>query len=99
MRLKILRMKNNSILSEQIRENFSAIEGINCIETNPVTGSVLLYYNPKQIATPDSTHSILKTFASLFPEIDSDILKNVLKHLQTGQKESTKRKAEKKFVP
>lgn len=45
-----------------------------------MTGSVLLYYNPKQIASHFSTNSILKTFTDLFPEIDSDPIKNWLKH-------------------
>ena len=74
-------MKNNSILSEQIREEFSSIEGINCIETNSMTGSVLLYYNPKQITSHDSVNSILKAFSKLFPDINSDSIKNLFKHL------------------
>ena len=73
-------MKNNSILSEQIRKNFSSIKGINGIETNFMTGSVLLYYNPKQIAYHCSANSILKAFTDLFPDIDSDPIKNWLKH-------------------
>ena len=80
MRLKIVKMKNNSILSEQIRANFSSIKGINGIETNLMTGSVLLYYNPKQIASHCFANSILKAFTDLFPDIDSDPIKNWLKH-------------------
>lgn len=74
-------MKNNLILSEQIREKFSSIEGIQHIETNPMTGSVLFYYDRKQITSSLSLNSILNAFIELFPDMDSDPLKDWLMHL------------------
>lgn len=75
VRLKIARVKHNPALAVEIRKRFSAIQGILQVDANPVTSSVLLIYDPKDIVSLDSLGSFLKTFTCLFPEVNLEHIK------------------------
>jgi len=75
VRLKIARVKHDPALATEIQKRFSAIQGILQVDANPVTSSVLLIYDPKEIVSLDSLGSFLKTFTSLFPEVNLEHIK------------------------
>jgi hypothetical protein len=75
VRLKIDRLKHNPALAEEIRKRFSGIQGILHVEANPLTSSVLLIYDPKEVISLASLGSFLETLTSLFPEVNLEEIK------------------------
>lgn len=51
VRVRISKVKGNASLAEEIRQNFSAIAGIQKVEANPLTGSVLVEYDPQMVGS------------------------------------------------
>ena len=78
VRLKVPKMRQNPAFEAEIRDRLSTAKAIQRIEINPVTGSVLLLYNPEEITLPGSLFSLWKSFSSLFPEINFEELKSCL---------------------
>lgn len=49
VRIRLHRLKGSPALAEEVRGRLSAIEGVRSVETNHVTGTVLLQYDPAGI--------------------------------------------------
>lgn len=49
VRIRFHRLKGSPALAEEVRGRLLAIEGIRSVDTNPVTGTVLLRYDPARI--------------------------------------------------
>ena len=47
LRLKVPGAKGNSVFMDQVRAALTSVEGVSEIEVNPVTGSVLVHYDPE----------------------------------------------------
>lgn len=63
IRVKLDAIKGNKTGAEEIRQRLVAIDGITHISTNPVTGSVLLLYDPEALA--GSWDSFLKVAGAI----------------------------------
>lgn len=70
IRLKVSKVKENPALAREIQERLSTIPRIQRVEANPVTGSVLVLYDAREIASLDSLRALSEPFTSLFPGFD-----------------------------
>jgi Heavy metal associated domain 2 len=70
IRVKISRLKGNPVVAREIEAQLSDVQGIQRVEVNLVTGSVLVFYDPEQMAPSDSLFSLAGTFAALFPGLN-----------------------------
>jgi hypothetical protein len=78
VRVKLSRLKNNPAFAREIQERLSGVEGIQRVEVNLVTGSVLLLYDAEGVDPVDSFISLAGTLALLFPELDMSELQTWL---------------------
>jgi len=78
VRFKVPKIKQNPAFEAEIRDRLSTSTAIQRIEINPVTGSILLLYNPEEITLPGPLFSLWKSFSSLFPETNFEELKYCL---------------------
>jgi hypothetical protein len=70
IRLKISRLKDDPALARSIRERLLTVEGVQQVEVNPITGSVLVLYTGTAIRPFDSLSSLMEFFTPLFPDLD-----------------------------
>lgn len=49
VRLKVAGIKNNPGLAQEIKQRLSNKAGVSRVQINPITGSVLMYYDPRVI--------------------------------------------------
>ena len=78
LRLKISRMRRNSVLAAEVQKRLSSIQAIQQVMANPLTGSVLLLYDPKEIFSPGTLGLLLEALSSLFPEFAPEDIKDWL---------------------
>jgi Heavy metal associated domain 2 len=69
VRVKISRLKNNPDLAREIQDCLSGVEGMQRVEVNLITGSVLLLYNAEEMDPLTSFYSLAGILAPLFPEL------------------------------
>lgn len=69
VRVKIAPVKNNPSLAGEVRKKFSAVHGVQQVDANPVTGSVLLTYD-KAIEPLDFLPALSEAFTSVFQQGD-----------------------------
>jgi hypothetical protein len=81
LRLKISRMKRDPVLAAEVQKRLSSVQAIRQVVTNPLTGSVLLLYDPKGIFSPGSLGLLLEALSSLFPEFAPEDIKDWLDSL------------------
>ena len=67
IRVKISRLKGNAALARQIQECLSAVPGIQRVEVNLVTGSLLVLYDAAETDPLDALMALAETFTPLFP--------------------------------
>jgi len=71
VRLKLAQVKGDLELARKAQEKFAAVPGIQKVEANPVTGSLLVLYD---LATPlaaETLEPLAEIFAEFFPEIEA----------------------------
>lgn len=70
IRLKVPQLRENPALASEIQTRLVSASGIRLVETNPTTGSVLVFYETQEFVSPDSLHALAAPLATLFPEVD-----------------------------
>jgi hypothetical protein len=70
VRVKISRVKEDSALAQAVQERLAAVQGIQRVEVNPITGSVLVLYDATALEPFDALVSLAEWFTPLFPECD-----------------------------
>jgi hypothetical protein len=70
LRLKVVEVKGNPALAGAIEDRLGAVRGIRQVETNPVTGSVLVVYAPEEVGSGESLDQLSEALAPLFPGVD-----------------------------
>jgi hypothetical protein len=70
IRVKISRLKDNPAFGREIQQRLSDVQGIQRVEVNLVTGSVLVLYDVAAMDSFDSLISLAGSFAPLFPELN-----------------------------
>jgi hypothetical protein len=67
IRLKVAQVRENPTFASQLRARLGAIQGIQKVEVNPLTGSVLVFYDAKAVASPEALHSFAEPLVALLP--------------------------------
>jgi hypothetical protein len=78
VRLKIAGLKANPDLGTVIQKRLQSVPGIQAVETQPLTGSVLVLFNQQAIVAPASLLTLSETLTDLFPELDQTKLAEFL---------------------
>jgi hypothetical protein len=84
VRIRISKVKGNASLAEDIRQNFSAIAGIHKVEANPLTGSVLVEYDPQTVGSLGSLITMADTFGVLPDGLNPENIEQLLDDLMNG---------------
>ena len=67
LRLKVDALKRQPKLATRLHAHLSAVSGIDRVDVNPRTGSVLLHYNPSALASPAFLDAFSEALGQLFP--------------------------------
>ena len=70
VRLKIPRIKQDSDFRRQVERQFGTVKGIERVDVHPLTGSVVVQFDPERITHADSLIALSQTLSSLFPKLD-----------------------------
>jgi hypothetical protein len=70
VRVKVSRLKEDPAFVREIQERLSVVRGIQQVEVNPVTGSVLVLYDRTTLESPDSLLSLAAWLSSIFPDLE-----------------------------
>lgn len=70
IRIKASKVKENPALAAEIQKRLVAARGVQRVEVNPVTGSVLVFYDAGEVAPLDSLFTLSESFTLLFPGFD-----------------------------
>jgi hypothetical protein len=81
IRLKALPLKGDPALAQQVTSLFSAIQGINHVEANPLTGSLLVLFNPGELRSPASTRQLGEALLTLAPQLNAEKIHSWLQQL------------------
>jgi len=69
VRLRVARVKGNPSLAQRAQKRLANVPGVIQVEAKPVTGSLLIRYDPLQLTFPESWETLSATLAQLFPEM------------------------------
>ena len=69
--LAVSRLKGDHQFAAEFKARFSAINGIQQVEPDPVRGEVVVFYNKKELTSISSLLALKETFSHFFPEIDT----------------------------
>ncbi len=72
VRLRAAELRGQSDLAMHVREKTSQIPGITQVDISTVTGSVLIAYDSKVLARPESLQIMREVMEELFPNLDID---------------------------
>ena len=70
VRLKVAKVKGNPELARNAQEKLAAVPGIQQVEANPVTGSVLVLFDLASVAA-ETIEPLGEVLAEFFPEIEA----------------------------
>jgi hypothetical protein len=85
VRLKVAGLKANPPLGLTIQKRLRDVSGIKRVETNPVTGSVLVLFDPEAVMAPASLLTLSETLSDLFPELDQTKLGEFLSQTMAAE--------------
>lgn len=70
VRLKVAKLRHNPTLARLIQERLGAVPGIQGVEATPLTGSVLVLFDPQAVTAPESLMNLSETLTDLLPGLD-----------------------------
>jgi hypothetical protein len=70
VRLKVAGLRDNPSLARVIQERLGAVPGIQEVTAAPLTGSVLVLFDPQAVTAPAALMTLSETLTDLFPELD-----------------------------
>jgi hypothetical protein len=85
VRLKVAGLKANPSLGTAIQTRLGSVPGIQMVETQPLTGSVLVLFDPQTVTAPASLLTLSETLTDLFPELDQTRLAEFLNRPGTAE--------------
>jgi hypothetical protein len=88
VRLKIRRVKENPELARQAQEKLARVPGIQKVEADPATGSLLILYDLAMLAPVEALGPLGEIFAELFPEVEMDEMAAGLQELTATETSS-----------
>jgi hypothetical protein len=88
VRLRVDKVKGNPAFAKQAQDKLARMPGMNRVETQPLTGSVLVYYDAAALLAEGALAALTDGFSELFPEIGAEAmnlgLESLITHLATG---------------
>ncbi len=78
VRLKAQSLKGNPALAQAIVDRFGVIKGVEAVEANHLTGSLVIAYNLAELQRPDSRRHLEEALLGLMPQLDKDKLRQLL---------------------
>jgi hypothetical protein len=85
VRLKVAGLRDNPPLAKIIQERLEAVPGIQEVAAKPLTGSVLVLFDPQAITAPESLMTLSETLNDLFPGLDLAQLGDFLNQSLAGE--------------
>jgi len=94
VRVKLPRLKGNASLAGEVERTLTALQGIRHVETSTTTGSVLVLYEPRLLASLDleavgSLMALAHTLGLSFEAGDMDVLQHWLHAAAHGTRAAT----------
>jgi hypothetical protein len=74
VRFKINELKGNTERAEQVHSDLSSIPGIHHAEVNPLTGSVLAFYDPAALESVEFQLAVAGALGVALADVGSDLL-------------------------
>jgi hypothetical protein len=74
VRLRIRNMKYNWVLAERIKRGLSGVKGISDVKASAATGSLLVIFNPEELAISPSRQDFSELIEGCFPGLDTEAL-------------------------
>jgi hypothetical protein len=74
VRLRIRKMKYDSVLAEKIKRALSEVKGVSDVKASAATGSLLVIFNPKELAVSPSRQDFSDLIEGFFPGLDTEAL-------------------------
>jgi len=74
VRLRIRKMKYNWVLAERIKRGLSDVRGVSDVKASAATGSLLVIFNPKELAVSRSRQDFSDLIEGFFPGLDTEAL-------------------------
>jgi Heavy metal associated domain 2 len=88
VRLRVDKVKGNPAFAKKAQDKLGRLTGIKRVEAQPLTGSVLLYYDAALLLAEGALAALTDGFSELFPEIGAEAmnlgLESLLGHLASG---------------
>jgi Heavy metal associated domain 2 len=81
VRLKAAAIKDNPPFARQVIELFEEIRGINQVEANFLTGSLLIEYEAAELRSPESADQLAEALRHLLPQVDREKVMSLLEWL------------------
>ena len=69
VRLRVDKVKGNQAFAQKAQDKLGRVPGIKKVETRPLTGSVLVYYDAAALVAEGTLAALTDGFSELFPEI------------------------------
>ena len=80
IRLKVTGLKDDPSLAAEIPRELTKVPGINNIEINVLTESVLVSYSVKMLATSQASEALSQALTRLFPDLDLNSYRRLLEY-------------------
>lgn len=74
LRARMEKLKKDQKFRETVHEQISNLGGINTVEINQETGSILITYDKELIKQPEHMKQLKTAIKDLFPSVDIDLL-------------------------
>lgn len=74
IRVRSQRVKLSQDFAQEVENRLAGLDGVRKVETNPLTGSILVEYDPRTLAQPEQRQAARETLHGLFPELNLDQL-------------------------
>jgi hypothetical protein len=84
VRLKIISLRDNPELAREIRARLAGLQGIRRVEANPLTGSLLVLYDPEEITSLESLFTLSEALIPSLPGLDLGDIAQCLEHSGNG---------------
>jgi len=78
VRVKIPRAKNNPAVTHAIHERLAAAPGISHVETNLLTGSVLILFEAAEVALEDVMPGVAEALGAVLPGLEEEVVAGLL---------------------
>ncbi len=81
VRLRARPLKGNPVLAALLTERFGAIKGVEAVEANHLTGSLVITYDLAELQRPDSLRHLAEAVGCLVPHLEQERLWQLLSWL------------------